>query len=47
MGSPVFCGAFLRFAWAPAARIRRLYRTEAAMVGWRVRVCVGVRVQMF
>lgn len=47
VGSPVFCGAFLRFAWAPAARIRRLYRTEAAMIGWRLGVCVGLRVQMF
>lgn len=28
-------------------RIRRLYRTEAAMIGWRVPVCVGARVQMF
>lgn len=47
LASPVFFGAPLQSAWAPTSCIRRIYRTEAAAVGWRACVCAGVRVHMF
>lgn len=34
-GFTCFSGALLQSAWAPTSCIRRIYRTEAAVVGWR------------